>query len=100
MDTGHGVLVLRCPSYEDVDKIRHFFMEACSRESTMEIGYLARYTFVPCHPVGGCNKQHLSAFIKMQQKCHNLVLWYNIIGLRNVDKKKSSSKIDKMVSLL
>jgi len=53
------VLVLRC-TYDNLDVIRHFFMEAFSTQSDMEIGYLARYTFVPNHTIGSFTKQHLA----------------------------------------
>ena len=79
------VLVLRCP-YDALDKIRQFFMEAFSQNSQMEIRYLARYTFVPNHPIGSFTKSHLQAFLKMQQQFHKSVFWYNIFGLRDIDK--------------
>jgi len=80
------VLVVRS-AYEDIDRIRIFFTEAFSPDSSMEIGFLARYTFVPAVPVGNCTKNHLAAFMKMQQQFHKNVFWYNWVGIRNVDQE-------------
>lgn len=78
------VLVARCP-YEDVELIRSFFTEAFSPDSSLSIGYLARYVFVPSIPVGSCNKNHLVSFLRMQKQFHSNVFWYNLIGVRHFD---------------
>jgi len=80
------VLVARCP-YEDTEKIRTFFMKIFSPDSEVEIGYLARYIFVPSMPVGTCSKSHLLALLKMQKRFHAGVFWYNLMGVRNYDQE-------------
>jgi len=93
LDTDQGrisqrVLVVRS-AYEETDTIRSFFTEAFSPESTMGIGFLARYTFVPGIPVGNCTKNHLVTLLKMQQQFHKNVFWYMWTGMRNIDTEVS-----------
>jgi len=82
--TSQRVLVVRCP-YEEVEKIRMLFTEIFSAHSQSNIGFLARYTFVPSHPVGSCTKSHLSTLLTMQQHFHKSVYWFNLIGVQNID---------------
>jgi len=82
--TSQRVLVVRCP-YEEVENIRMMFTEIFSAHSQTNIGFLARYTFVPSHPVGSCTKSHLSTLLTMQQHFHKNVYWFNLIGVQNMD---------------
>jgi len=82
--TSQRVLVVRC-SHEEVENIRSLFTELFSAQSTSNIGFLARYTFVPTHPIGPCTKQHLSTLLQMQQHFHKSVYWFNLIGVKNID---------------
>jgi len=78
------VLVVRCP-YEESGKIRSFFMEAFAPESNLDIGYLARYTFIPNQPIGNCTKAHLMSIIHKQKAFHKNVFWYIWQGIQDID---------------
>ena len=91
LDTDQGrisqrVLMVRS-AYEDTEKIRTFFTEAFSPESSTGIGFLARYTFVPGVPVGNCTKLHLITLLRMQQQFHKNVFWYIWVGIRNINEE-------------
>jgi len=78
------VLVVRCP-YEESGNIRSFFMEAFAPDSSLDIGYLARYTFVPNQPIGNCTRAHLMSIIHKQKAFHKNVFWYIWQGVQNID---------------
>jgi len=78
------VLVVRCP-YEESGKIRSFFMEAFAPESILDIGYLARYTFIPNQPIGNCTRAHLMSIIHKQKAFHKNVFWYIWQGIQDID---------------
>ena len=62
-------------------------MEASEGYSKLPIGTLARYTFVPAHPIGSCTQQHLQNLLKLQQQLHKAVQYYILISIRNIDKE-------------
>lgn len=78
------VLVLRC-DLQEVENFRAFFSEIFSPGSTIDIGYLMRYTFITSHPVGSCTKQHLQAILKNQQEFHRNVHYYIMYGIHNLN---------------
>jgi len=91
--TSQRVLVVRCP-YEEVENIRMLFTEIFSSQSLSNIGFLARYTFVPSHPVGSCTKSHLSTLLTMQQHFHKNVYWFNLIGVKNIDSVQQRKPVE------
>ena len=77
------VLTIRC-AYESVDEIRDFFTTTFSDES-LNIGYLARYTFVSSKPIAECTWNHLYHILSLQQQFHKTVHWYIVHGISNMD---------------
>ena len=59
------VLALRGP-HDEADTLRDFLTAAFSDKTTLNIGYLTRYTFVPSHQIGSCTKTHLQTLLKLQ----------------------------------
>ena len=66
------VLVLRVPQ-EECNTMKIFFTQAFADDSTFNIAYLARYTFVPSQTLGDCTKSHLQQLLYRQKQFHKSI---------------------------
>ena len=78
------VLTLRC-GHNDVDSLRELFMAVFAPDSKYNIGYMARYTFIPSQPVANCSWAHLQSLLLQQQEFHRNVQWLVMFGVQNID---------------
>jgi len=73
------VLVVRC-ALDEVENIRVFFTEIFSEHSNLDVGYLARYTFITSHPVGSCTKHHLQKILKPKKSFIRMSIIISCMG--------------------
>ena len=78
------VLMLRC-AYDDVDDLREFLTTVFSPTSTYNIGYSARYTFIPTQPVADCTIEDLQSILDQQQIFHQNVQWFVLFGVQHIN---------------
>jgi len=78
------VLVVRC-ALDEVENVRVFFTEIFTDQSSLDVGYLARYTFITSHPVGSCTKLHLQKILEAQKTFHKSVHYFIMYGIHNLD---------------
>jgi len=78
------VLVVRC-ALDEVENVRVFFTEIFSDQSSLDVGYLTRYTFITSHPVGSCTKLHLQKILEAQKTFHKSVHYFIMYGIHNLD---------------
>ena len=65
--------------------MKEFFTQAFAEDSNLNIGYLARYTFVLSQPLGDCTKSHLQQLLYWQKMFHKNIQYFIVKGLQNID---------------
>ena len=80
------VLAIRCP-YEEVQAIRQFLTEVFAPDTSYNIGFLGRYTFVPSKIMGNLTNAHLRSLLQLQKSFHTHVFWYIMHGITNINQE-------------
>ena len=78
------MLIVKGPS-DDIDTLTRFFTEAFDTGSDINIGYMARYTFVPSQPLGDITSSHLQSLLYRQKLFHSHIKYFIVHGLKNLD---------------
>lgn len=65
--------------------MKTFFTYAFADDSDLNIGYLARYTFVLSLPLGECTKAYLQTLLYRQKLFHKNIQYFMVTGLQNID---------------
>ena len=65
--------------------MKTFFTRAFAENSTLNIGYLARYTFVPSQLLRDCAKSYLQMILYRQKLFHKNIQFFIVKGFQNID---------------